>query len=171
MSDEWNQETRDQRYDRQTRWQFEALGRFVQAFELMIDAIRTNCVLLASGTPKQQRLINIAFHHTSMGADALFAIMRAMFAEIVIDLDYGVPAKERDVVLSILQQMAKQFISIRDIRNELLHGTWQIGWSNPSDDDFSDMNVFKYKATSKGFQASDKPPRNAEALDAETLKC
>jgi hypothetical protein len=49
MSDRIVPETREERYRRQTREKFEALGRYVQAFELMVQAARQGIVLLSGG--------------------------------------------------------------------------------------------------------------------------
>src|SRR5947207_2364955 len=105
MTDDGNtQETRNQRYTRQTGEQFEAIGRFVQAFELMVDAVRYGLLQLTARDPKHQRLLNIVFHYKSMTASPLIDIFRAIIAEIVLDADYKIQKSESDAALKIMAQ-------------------------------------------------------------------
>ena len=96
--------TNEEAYAKNTKEQYEALGRFVEAFELMVDEIRGicgDCVSMTVGAIKpvkpddksweewikeegdRRHLISIPFHHQGMTAKPLFDIMRAIVAEIV----------------------------------------------------------------------------------------
>jgi hypothetical protein len=77
-------ETHDKKYSRQTGEQFEALGRFVQEFEQLVDAVRTTSMhLLSSNSPKQQQLVNVVLFHKSLTAQPLFEIMRGLYAVFI----------------------------------------------------------------------------------------
>mgnify|MGYP006952617247 CR=1 FL=1 len=60
MSDAERQESREDRRQRQTREQFEALGRFVQSFEQMVDATRRGIALVSGISGKKgERIVYI----------------------------------------------------------------------------------------------------------------
>ncbi len=84
-------ETRDQKRARQTTEIYAALGRYVEAFEFLVLAIRRGCLFLTARDNAQQRLMQIVFNHRSMTADNLFRIYRAMVGEIVNDTDSQFP--------------------------------------------------------------------------------
>jgi hypothetical protein len=69
-----------------TKEQYEALGRFVEAFEMMVHEVREICIeriCSGVGSSERERLVEIAFHHQAISAKPLFDIMRAILAEIV----------------------------------------------------------------------------------------
>src|SRR5258707_5279501 len=73
-------------YEKNTRAQYEALGLFVESFEMMVNEVREICIeRLCSGLggSERERLTEIPFHHQAMTAKPLFDIMRAIIAEIV----------------------------------------------------------------------------------------
>jgi hypothetical protein len=67
--------------------QLMALGRFIEAFELMVDEVSDYCVMLIcrslASTTENHPLVEIAFHHQVMTAKPLYDIMRAIIAEII----------------------------------------------------------------------------------------
>jgi hypothetical protein len=80
----------DTAYQKNTREQYEALGRFVEAFEAMVHEARTCCLdLLQSGLSRQQKkLVEIPLCYHALGAKAVFEIFRAVFYETISDMDY-----------------------------------------------------------------------------------
>ena len=54
---ELQSETRDERYLRQTSELYEGLGRFVAAFELIVDAMRTQLLFVWSAGPAQNQVL------------------------------------------------------------------------------------------------------------------
>ena len=168
-------ESRDQKYNRQTGEQFETLGRYVQAFEQMIAAVRFVLLQLTTrgagpAGVKHQGLLNIVFHHQAMTAQPLFDILRAIIGEIINDKDYRVSASERGTIILILTQVAGDYSDVVRQRNDLIHGTWYIGWASSSQTDFSDMAVAKFKATKTGL-GSASTPKNASELRSIIAEC
>jgi hypothetical protein len=161
-------ETRNEKYQRQTKEQFEELGRFVQQFEQMVDAARFSCVQLTSSSAQHQSLMNVTFHHRSMTAEPLIQIMRALYGEKIKTIKPE--TEEVDTISSILSQIGRDYSKLAGKRNELLHGTWYIGWANPADDDFSDLKVAKFKTPATGLALAE-TPKKVEDLREITAEC
>jgi hypothetical protein len=66
-----------------SRDQYEALGRFVEAFEAMVAETRETCINLLARSGRHRDLIEIAFHHNVLTAKPVYEIMRAIIAELV----------------------------------------------------------------------------------------
>lgn len=174
MSEAGPPEGRDERYARQTKEHFELLGRFVQAFELVVHEVRMGCQQLTTRTPADQRLMRVVFHHYALSAQPLFDIFRALVAEFLADLNPAAPdpglRKEREAALGVLKQVATAYQALISKRNVMLHGTWHIGWANPADNDFSELRLSKFEATKTGFAAAD-TPKDAEELRSLIADC
>lgn len=155
-------ETRDQKYVRQTKESFEYLGRFVQAFEYMVSVTRMHCVMITTRGVKHQLLVNTILYHSSLTAMPLFEIMRGLIGQIIKDPDNKMTSREIGIANQILKQSELEFRSLITQRNDLLHGHWSIGWSNPADTDFSGLNVSKFKTTKTGYEAAPTPKTIAE---------
>ena len=158
MSDE---ESRDDKYKRQTNEQYALLGKFVQAFEQMVDSIRTPCLFYLTNYGRHQQRINVVLHHNALGAQALFEIYRALIVDYMNN-QTGFDAEERKTVLSILSQLAQDFSNLIKNRNYMLHGTWYIGWANETTQDFSEISVHKFVVTAKGLEDAELPTNVAE---------
>jgi hypothetical protein len=77
--------------------------------------------------------------------------------------------RERDTVLGVLKQIAPAYNDLAKSRNNLLHGTWQIGYTSftsPPEEGF----VRKSKVTKDGLELADNP-KNKDELDQLTQKC
>lgn len=155
-----------QAYQEASDKQFRALGVFVQEFELIIEWIRIACMFILSRDGQQQQLVDIVLHHSSLTAKPLFEIMRALFAKIT----EGVDPSEIAVLNSVMSQIAKDFDSLVEARNSLLHGTWRIGWQHFNEDDFSKLNLSKRKVTKHGLVDA-KVPFNLGELEALSIRC
>ena len=160
MTDQDSGETKDERYKRQTTEQFAALGRFVQAFDFMVSAVRFGLIQLytrGSGrdSAKRQRIINIMLHHDVMTAKPLFDIFRAGIATVLFDDEYPIIPAEREATLSILKQVNTAYVALANRRNEFVHGSWHIGWTSTNQEDFSKINFHKFKTTKTGLAAAD----------------
>jgi hypothetical protein len=164
------EEARKEKYDRQTKEQFEELGRFVQQFEAMVDAVRRTCLQLTTTSVKHHRLMNIILHHSSMTAWPLFEIARALYGEMINDAEYKITTEQGIVIKGVLKQISAEYSDLLAHRNNMVHGTWYIGWASPADEEFSDLKIAKYKATSSGFAAAETPKNTAE-LQALTERC
>lgn len=168
MTENDTPETRGQRYNRQTKEQFEYVGRFVQHFELMVGRVHSGVLNLTSHGTKHQRLMNIIFN--GMMANTLFSIWRSLLAEIVNDPHYQVYEDTRLLTMKLLTQFAVEHQELLTLRNDLLHGKWFIGWASESDEDFSELKVTKYKSTAKGFETAKTPSTIAE-MKAIIARC
>jgi hypothetical protein len=82
-------------YRKNTAAQYEALGRFVEAFELIVHEARVGCInMLSYDLPgRKAKLIAVPFHHQAFTAMPLFEMFRAIMMEIIADpkyqADYG----------------------------------------------------------------------------------
>lgn len=154
-------EPRNAKYERQTKEQFETLGRFVQAFELMVDAARNGCLTLAADNARHARILRVVFHYHTMTAQPLFDMWRGIVAEFARPEEDAAPSREaeedRGVATKVLAQMADEYGRLARHRNDFLHGTWFIGWAGPADQDFSRLNVFRARITKGGFAAAEMP--------------
>jgi hypothetical protein len=146
--------------------QFEALGRFVEAFELMVNEVRETCierVCAGIGSSKREQLIEISFHHQAMTAKPLYDIMRAIIAEIVNNPDNPHHADNASF-RSLLGYIEGEYNHLYSKRNELLHGTWLIGYVSDDDPNASQFDIRKYKTTADGLKRATELPKNAPEL-------
>jgi len=154
-----------------TKEQFEMLGRFVQAFELMVDAVRAGCLFLTSWNGKQQQLMNIVFHHRSMTADPLFDIFRGMIMQIISDSDSNIKDDDKTVASDVLGQLHNRYRLLTQHRNDMLHGTWHIGWYAQADKEFQSILMHKGKvAPSVGIQFS-QPAKSIGDISTKIADC
>ncbi len=149
----------EETYQRNTREQYEALGRFVEAFEMMVEEVRGICISLispGSSSPFSKNLSKIAFHHRAMTAQPLFEIMRAMVAEIAHDTEIS-DADERKTYLGVMAQIATEYADLCSTRNNLLHGTWFVGYTSQEDANSSRFYIRKHTTTADGLKSLDLP--------------
>jgi hypothetical protein len=168
MSEDRNHE---EKFNAQTAAQFESLGRFVQAFELMVDAVRTSCYFfLSRGDGKLGQLLNVVLYHQSMTAGPLFEIVRGIYAIMADNYPEVFNEEEKRTITSVLRYCAKEYSALLELRNGLLHGTWRIGWASVDQKDFSEMVVHKFKVSGAGYKLVDLP-KSADELNAHTSRC
>lgn len=148
-------ESREQRYERQTKEQYAAIGKFVVKFELVCFYLRsTMSNFLQSSGLKKQELARIVFGHRSMTADALREVYMAMTVEL-----YG------DNV--VLKDFRSRFQRLTEKRNDIVHGTWFVGWASEDQEDFSAIRGFKDSISKSG--SGFKPlPESVEKIAALT---
>jgi hypothetical protein len=159
-------------YQRNVKEQYEELGRFVEAFELLVRQVRVTCLALTATDedhPLQEKLLQVAFHHQALTAKPLFEIMRAMIAEIV-NLPTHRSYSDREFYRDLLGHVQKQYDHLANTRNNLLHGTWFIGgisFANPESETFY---LQKYTASKRGL--TELPlPRTAKELRELSERC
>jgi len=164
--------TNDEGYAKNTKEQYEALGRFVEAFELMVNEVREICIerVCASVGSERQLLVEISFHHQVMTAKPLLDIMRAIIAEIV-NVETSPYFAERAVYGDLVRHIAKEYDRLHWKRNELLHGTWFIGYVSDDDPDASVFDVRKYKTTASGLMRTTGLPKSAAELLELAARC
>jgi hypothetical protein len=125
----------DATYERNVKEQYETLGRFVEAFELMVNAVRRVCIDLLPHDGNHDHLIEIVFHHQVMTAKPLFEIMRATIADLLKNVSHRAHG-DRDFFNDLLSFVQKGYDDLVNKRNNLLHGTWIIGTRSGRDPDF-----------------------------------
>jgi hypothetical protein len=150
-----------------TTEQYAALGRFVEAFELMVNEVREICierVCDAIGSGERERLVEISFHNQSMTAKPLFDTMRTIIAEIV-NVETSPHYADRTIFKKVLSCIETEYNHLYNKRNELLHGTWLVGYTSFDDPNAKQFRVRKYKTTSDGLADVELPKNVPELLD------
>jgi hypothetical protein len=157
-----DQDNRDARYKAQTAEQFEAIGRFVQSFELMVDVVRNvSHSILSGGDEKRSQLINVVLFHQSMTAKPLFEIMRGLYGLLI--REYADLFKDdKDTLNAVLKFCASEYEKLANLRNDLLHGTWRIGWATPDQEDFGDLIVHRARVWAGGYKFAELPKTTPE---------
>src|SRR5262249_8373774 len=148
---ESNKETREERRKRQADEIHAALGRYVEAFEQLVDTIRSMCIILTSHTVKHQRLMQIVFYYETMTARPLFTLYRAFIGEMLNDKDTKIADKEKVAILGVLRTFDADYQALINTRNDYLHGTWFIGWGNNETIDFSEIGFLRFKVKNDGL--------------------
>jgi hypothetical protein len=158
---------------------YDALGQFVEAFELMVNDVRDICVLIIvreAGLQGQQEsslhapfetLLDVIFHHQALTAKPLFEIMRAIIASIVLPHYVNPHSEDKDVFKGILANISKEYNGISEMRNNLLHGTWFIE-DEPNTDEFY---LRKFAASKYGLAEIQGLPKNIGELTNWTHRC
>jgi len=155
-----------------TTEQYAALGRFVEAFELMVNEVREICIERVCdgiGSSERERLIEISFHNQSMTAKPLFDVMRAIIAETV-NVETSPHYADRTTFKKVLSCIETEYNHLYNKRNELLHGTWLVGYTSFDDPNAKEFRVRKYKTTSDGL-ADVKLPKNVSELLDLVVRC
>jgi hypothetical protein len=162
--------TNEEELKRNTTEQYAALGRFVEAFELMVNEVREICIeriCAGIGSSERERLIEISFHNQSMTAKPLFDIMRAIIAEIV-SVSTSPHYADRGTFKKVLSCIETEYSHLYNKRNELLHGTWMVGYVSSDDPGAKEFVVRKYKTTADGLAVARMPKNSTDLLDLVT---
>jgi len=157
--------TDEESYQKNTREQYECLGRFVEAFEAMVEEVRFSAIDILSNDEEHRKLVDVAFHHQSLTAKPLFEIMRAIIADLLKRPDLKVPIKECEIFSGVLANIDKEYSELSNIRNNLLHGTWYVGYVDFNDPNSETFIVNKYKVTKKGLSKEDSPKSAKELMN------
>lgn len=170
-------ETKEERKKRQTDENFALIGRYVQAFEQMVDTVRNGCVMFLSPTAFHERFAKVVLNHQVMTAWPLFGILRSLIWEglkanpnLSEEIQHKMNA-ERETMRSILKQIDAEYQDALKFRNDILHSTWRIGWTpNLEFDDFSMIEVEKLKATNEGLKIL-RVVQNKKEIEEQILIC
>jgi hypothetical protein len=163
--------TIDDAYNANTKAQYEALGRFVEAFEAMVNETRSASISILSRASAHANLLDVVFHHSALSAKPLFEIMRALVADFLKQPSLKVAIKDRDTFFGVMADIATEYSHLANTRNSLLHGTWYVGfisYDNPNADNFI---LNKYKPTKGGLSKEESLPTDAFELLALTDRC
>jgi hypothetical protein len=175
--------TDNNQFKKNTTEQYAALGRFVEAFELMVDEVRGTCIdrIWAAVTADtgleheldrdhRKGLIEISLHQQNMTAKPLWDTMRAVIAEIVSRENSPYHADQANFK-SLLGYMEAEYESLYNKRNALLHGTWLIGYISEDDPHSEKFRVRKFKTTADGLVEAAGLPQDVTELSSLTDRC
>lgn len=154
-------------YNKNTKEQYEALGRFVVAFEAMVSETRDCSMALLQTEHVSSALVDVAFHHPVLTAKPLFEIFRALIIEFLNLPDIAAKPKDQNMFQGVLKTIASEYFELTNKRNTLLHGTWHIGYSTHEDPNSETFFLHKFKPTGGGLEKADVPNR---AFDLLALK-
>jgi hypothetical protein len=163
-------------YEKNVTKQYEALGRFVEAFEMMVNEARGCCIkLLGRGlTSRQVDLVAIPLHHQSFSAKAIFETFRTVLVETIKHKKFaethGLSEEGIDDFSSVLAATNSEYESLANKRNNLLHGTWFVGYRGSHDPDAETFYVSKFTTSGEGLKAVKLPKTTAE-LDTLRERC
>lgn len=137
------EEQRQQKLKEQSNAQYAAYGEFAVKFEHVCQAVHTAMVfmLLKEGLRNQQ-VAHVLL--ANLTADPLRTLFAALIAET-----QQLTSQEKKIIDSLL----KRFQSLTEKRNDIIHGTWFIGWASTDATDFSTISGFKHHRSSKGASA------------------
>jgi hypothetical protein len=161
--------------DKNTKEQYEELGRFVVAFEDMVNDVRELCIfILARFNLSQQTFVSVAFHHRVLTAQPLFEIMQTLIAEVAKDKDartrYKIDDESAKIINGVIAAISGVYNKLASIRNNLLHGTWYIGFTGPEDLEAKQFYIRKLVTRATGLSAHELPKTAAELRDL-TKRC
>jgi len=106
-----------------------------------------------------------------MTAKPLFEIMRAMINEYLKPSEArGLTEAECNTFSGVLTQISKEYRDLYETRNNLLHGTWFIGYEGP-DTDSSEFHIHRYVVSKDGLSIPGELPKNAAQLLTLTDRC
>ena len=172
--------TTDDKREAESRKIYEALGRYVVAFEHLVHEVREICLLLMCPDldPKAQTLAEVPLHSNFMGPAALREVFLTLVAERVKQLEADsakkgdtFPKEDKDAILAITKQINSEFGARTKTRNEVVHAKWFIGFGDERVDGFKDAGHVKRTLTRRGLGFVKKPPQTAEDIDALTKEC
>ena len=143
-------EERQKRYDEQTKDLYAGLGEFVASFELLIFwGLRRELISLWSGNSRElQQLVQPAV--ADLTADPILKIYQATYSTAI--QQSGLSSEEKSEGEKILAAVCKDVREIIKTRNEIVHGTWFIGWASSEDTDFSIADGIKPTNTKGGVE-------------------
>lgn len=152
------------RYEASTKAQFEALGRFVQAFEHMVSAMRSSMEgRLQQESRSMVFFTRLIFHHNALTAQPLWDLYRAVVYTDVSELRPNIPPDQEEFH-RILATMAKEVGELIKARNIIIHGTPMIGWISSEQEDFTELAINKFRVSATGFGHFDAPKSEADVL-------
>ena len=152
-------------FKQQTSESFAALGRYIQEFELMVDCIRTQCTSFLGGSVRSQ----IVFSHHAFTAQPLFDLYRALILNELSNNPAKILPKDQILARDLLNDLTAYIQNSVKVRNDIVHGTWRIGWASVDQTDFRDIAVHKLKLVKDGYKIV-KPVSSASDLDKEIEK-
>lgn len=124
---------RDELYKNQTNELYASLGKFVVKFEQVCHTMQTAIIFILydSGLKNQQLAYIMLAGHT---AEPLRNILHSLIGETV-----QLNENEKKIIKNIFARIKQ----LTESRNNIVHSTWFIGWSNETMIDFSEASGYK----------------------------
>src|SRR5579859_415573 len=190
--------TDERAFRKNTSEQYAALGRFVEAFELMVNEVRECSIDLVAHNEKNRDLVSVAFHHHALSAMPLMEIFRAVGANMVGLTPIGITddfaseeppfidssdiadpddprlkfsAADRDAFKAIMKRIFAEYKDLSETRNALLHGTWFVGYGSRADPNANTFYVHKLQTTKIGLTRVEGLPKSAPELITLAERC
>lgn len=159
-----NEDERAARYEAQTKEQFEALGRFVQAFEQMVEAARFGLShRLQCESQNLFYFTRMLFHHKALTAGPMFELFRGFIMVDVLEIK-KLPEVQAGAYREAIRDIGREYMALVEIRNLILHGTPYIGWAGAEQEDFSELAIHKGGVDKNGLKEHETPKSAAEIL-------
>ncbi len=156
-------------HEKTERAQFEAIGRFVQAFEAMNEVCRRLLALIIPTDHLSQEKLNLVLHHNALTAWPLFELARNV--AIMHAAQREADEEQLRALTSVFSQASREFQELVDARNTLLHGTWRIGWRSPMDAPTDRLSMYKFKPVQGELRQSATAPTTTGELLALVNGC
>lgn len=135
-------EERNKLYNEQTDDIYRAIGKFNVRFEQLVFYMGEGISsFLSKNGLNNQQLSNIIL------ADQTAYPIKTMFGAMIFEI-VDLNDNERRIVKNILKQVQ----DLIDRRNDIVHCTWFVGWTSPSDNNFSDVTGRKLKRGNSGAE-------------------
>jgi hypothetical protein len=115
----------------------------------MVHEARISCIDLISldSSKRIKRMAEIAFYHQSLTAKPLFEMFRATMMETVTDPDFRkkheISNIDCEYFAGVFTAASAEHNDLVNKRNNLLHGTWLIGYPSEEDEHSSTFHVHK----------------------------
>ena len=138
------QPERHARFLAETEELYAAIGRFAVHFEHVCHAMQLAVgQLLHMNGLRHGGLTNAVL--SGLTADPMLSIFRASIVE-------ARKGRMTAADTAILKNVVSRIRKLIEVRNDVLHRTWFVGWAAPSDEDFSSVTGWKHKNTSQGAE-------------------
>lgn len=157
-------------YHKNTKEQYEALGRFVESFEAMVHEVRMSSIEIVAHDLNgfKRGLVATSFFHPGFGAKPTFDIFIALISEAckseVFCAAGHIDKEDLPRLSSILSEINGEYERLCNKRNSLLHGTWYIGCEDASDWKSSMFHVSRFAVGASGVVPVPMPKTAAELL-------
>jgi hypothetical protein len=157
-------------YHKNTKEQYEALGRFVKAFEAMVHQTRMSSIGIIAHDLNdfKKGLVATSFFHPGIGAKPIYDIFIALISGAckseLFRMANQIDTEDLPRLSSILSEINGEYERLCNKRNNLLHGTWYIGHENPADWESSMFHVSRFAVGASGVVPVQLPKTATELL-------
>ena len=121
---------------------YRAIGRFVVKFELMRYNLELGILFLLD----QAGLRNQRAAHILLSGQTAEPLKTWLFSLI------GELKKPDEKEANLLKKVGERIQKLTEIRNDVVHSTWFIGWASTEQTDFSEAPGFKLHKSKKGAE-------------------